>query len=190
MKIDGWRWLIPVDRMPARIDFLCDREDQPMNTPVPLPGCQRVKAANLRGTGFVARDSVEEEIKRTVDGETAVRRARFAGLQGYLIAKSFAVRHRGEEKDYYDLVHVLLYNRAGGPGRAARLVINGEFAADVCAARSVFGEIEARFADTSAYGAQSYVRQALRVQPEADPAQLAQDAVSAVAEFIAALELP
>ncbi len=189
-KIDGWRWLIPVDRMRVRIEFLCDREDQPTNTPIPLPGCLRVKAANLRGTGFVARDSVEEEIKRTVNGETAVRRARFAGLQGYLMAKSYAVRNRGEEKDYYDLVHVLLYNRAGGPEQAARLLINGEFAAEVYAARSVFGEIEARFADTFAYGAQSYARQALRVQPETDPEQLAQDAVSAVAEFIAALALP
>jgi hypothetical protein len=58
------------------------------------------------------------------------------------------------------------------------------------ASRSIFREIAARFADASTYGAQSYARQALRVQPEADPAQLAQDAVSAITEFIAALELP
>jgi hypothetical protein len=186
-KIDDWRWLIPVDRMRVRIEFLCDREDQPTNTPIPLPGCQRVKAANLRGTGFVARDSIEEEIKGAVDGETAVRRARFAGLQGYLMAKSYAVRHRGEEKDYYDLVHVLLYNRAGGPAQAGAQLVGGQFADDVSASRNLFREIEARFSDPSDYAVQSYVNQARRVDPEADPAQLAQDAVGAVAEFIAAL---
>jgi hypothetical protein len=189
-KIDGWRWLIPVDRTRVRIEFLCDRDDQPANTPLPLPGCQRVKAANLRGTGFVARDWAEEQIARSVNGQTVTRRARFAGLQGYLMAKSYAARHRGEEKDYYDLVHVLLFNRTGGPEQAATQLTQGQFGDDVRAARSVFREIEARFADTSAYGAQSYARQALRVEPEADPAQLTQDAVSAIAEFIAALDLP
>jgi hypothetical protein len=189
-KIDSWRWLIPIDGTRVKVEFLCDLEDQPAATTILLPGCTRVKAANLRGTGFVARDWVEETIERTVDGETAVRRARFAGLQGYLMAKSYAARHRGEEKDYYDFVHVLLFNRAGGPEQAATQLVHGPFGDDVRASRSIFREIEARFVDASAYGAQSYVRQALRVQPEADPAQLAQDAVSAIAEFIGALDLP
>jgi hypothetical protein len=188
-KIDGWRWLIPIEGTRVKIEFLCDLEDQPANETIPLPGCQRVKAANLRGTGFVARDWVEEELERTTDGETSVRRARFAGLEGYLMAKSYAVRSRGADKDYYDLVHVLLYNRAGGPEQAGRLLAGGRFAEDVKAARSVFREIEARFADASAFGPQSYVQQALRVQPEADAAQLAQDAIGATAEFIAALGL-
>ena len=110
-KIDGWRWLIPIEGTRVKIEFLCDLEDRPANETIPLPGCHQVKAANLRGTGFVARDWVEEEIERTTDGETSVRRARFAGLEGYLMAKSYAVRSRGADKDYYDLVHVLLYNR-------------------------------------------------------------------------------
>jgi len=76
------------------------------------------------------------------------------------------------------------------PSRHARPLTEGQFGDDVRAARSIFREIEARFTDTSAYGAQSYARQALRVQPEADGARLAQDAVSAITEFIAALELP
>ena len=94
------------------------------------------------------------------------------------MAKSYAVRSRGADKDYYDIVHVLLYNRAGGPEQAGRLLAGGKFAEDVKAARSIFREIEARFTHASAFGPQSYVQQALRVQPEADAAQLAQDAVA------------
>jgi hypothetical protein len=187
--VDGWRWLIPSDGSRVRIEFLCDLEDQPEGVTVSLPGCRRLRAANLRGTGFVARDWAEEPIKRVVDGEIVTYQARFAGLEGYLLAKSYAARHRGAEKDYYDLVHVLLYNRAGGPAQAGSQLGGGQFAEDVSAARNLFREIEARFSDPSDYAAQSYARQALRVDPEADPAQVAQDAVGAIAEFIAALNL-
>ncbi|MGH2971559.1 MAG: hypothetical protein ACRDLE_05420 [Gaiellaceae bacterium] len=188
--VDGWRWLIPSGGSRVRIEFLCDLEDQPEGVTVSIPGCQRLRAANLRGTGFVARDWAEEPIERVVDGETVIYLARFAGLEGYLLAKSYAARHRGAEKDYYDLVHVLLYNRAGGPGQAGAQLASGQFADDVSAARNLFAEIEARFGAPSDYAAQSYANQALRVNPEADPAQLAQDAVGAIAEFIAALDLP
>lgn len=187
--VDGWRWLIPAGGSRVRIEFLCDLEDQPAEVTVSLPGCERLRAANLRGTGFVARDWAEEPIERVVDGETVTYQARFAGLEGYLLAKSYAARHRGAEKDYYDLVHVLLYNRAGGPREAGAQLAGGQFADDVSAARSLFREIEARFSDPSDYAAQSSARQALRVDPEGDPAQLAQDAVGAIAEFIAALDL-
>ena len=189
-KIDGWRWLIPIEGTRVKVEFLCDLEDEQAGATILLPGCRRVTAANLRGTGFVARDWVEEKIERTKAGETKVRRARFAGLEGYLMAKSHAARYRGEEKDYYDLVHVLLYNRAGGPEQAGTLLTQGRFAADVQASRSIFREIEARFVETADFGPKSYSQQALRVEPEADQAQLAQDAVGAIAEFIAALELP
>jgi hypothetical protein len=84
---------------------------------------------------------------------------------------------------------VLIYNRAGGPGQAADLLRSGQFAADVRNARAVWREIEARFAETGAFGPQSYAEQALLVEPEGDIAELRQDAVGAVAEFIAGLQL-
>jgi hypothetical protein len=150
-----------------------------------------VKAANLRGTGFVVRDWAEEQIERTTDGETKVRRARFAGLEGYLMAKSHAVRHRGEEKDCYDLVHVLLYNRVGGPEQAGTLLAQGRFADDVQASRSIFREIEARFVGTADFGPKRYT---LGKRSASNPNQTKhnsrKDAVGAIAEFIAALELP
>lgn len=186
---DGWHWRIRIDDVPVKVEFLCDRGDVAANQVVLLPGCRQLSAANLRGTGFVARDWVEEPLSGTVESRTVSVNARYAGLEGYLLAKAYAVRHRGEERDYYDFVFVLLYNRAGGPSDAAELLRAGKFVDDVLASRSVFLEIEARFSDTTMYGPRSYAEQALRVEPEADGAQLRQDAVGAVAEFIGALGL-
>lgn len=188
-NIEGWRWLIPVARTRVELEFLCDRSDKQANEPIPLPGCRRLTATNLRGTGFVARDWVEEQIERTTNDVVVVEVARFAALEGYLMAKSHAARFRGADKDYYDLVYVLLYNRAGGPRAAAELLRQGQFAEDVKEARSVFLEIAARFERPSAFGPQSYAVESLQVDPEADHSQLAQDAVSAITEFIEALGL-
>jgi hypothetical protein len=185
----GWRWRIRIADMPIKVEFLCDQGDLPANAPVALPGCQRLTAANLRGTGFVARDWTEEELNGTIDGNSATVMAKYAGLEGYLMAKAYAVRHRGLDRDYYDLVFVLLYNRAGGPVEAARRLRAGKFAADVTAARSIFREIEARFASASDFGPTSYAHQALQVDPEADAARLRQDAVAVVAEFVTELQL-
>jgi hypothetical protein len=188
-KIDGWRWRIPVGGMGVKIEFLCDRHDVVADQPIALPGCRRLTAANLRGTGFVARDWVEEELAGSVDGDPVSVTAKYAGLEGYLMAKAQAVRHRGLDRDCYDLVFVLIYNRAGGPGQAAELLRGGRFAEDVAGAGTVWREIEARFAEPSAFGPQSYATQALLVDPAADSAELRQSAVSAVAEFITSLRL-
>jgi len=188
-KIDGWRWRIGVAGARVKIEFLCDRDDAAGDQAIVLPGCRVLTAANLRGTGFVARDWVEEELTGSIDGEQVAVSAKYAGLDGYLMAKAHAVRHRGLDRDCYDLVYVLIYNRAGGPGQAAERLRSGQFAADVTNARALWREIGARFADARAFGPQSYTAQALLVEPEADIAELRQNAVGAVAEFIAGLQL-
>lgn len=188
-KLDGWRWHIRVGDARVKIEFLCDRDDSVADQAISLQGCRVLTAANLRGTGFVARDWVGEELAGTIDGKQVTVRAKYAGLEGYLLAKANAVRHRGLDRDCYDLVFVLIYNRAGGPGQAAERLRSGQFAADVRNARAVWREIEARFAETGAFGPQSYAEQALLVEPEGDIAELRQDAVGAVAEFIAGLQL-
>ena len=188
-KVDGWRWQIPVSGFGVKIEFLCDRADVAADQAIALPGCRVLTAANLRGTGFVARDWVEEELAGEIGGDHLSAIARYAGLEGYLMAKACAARDRGLGRDYYDLVFVLIYNRAGGPAQAAELLRSGRFAADVVNARAMWREIEARFAVASAFGRESYAAQALLVEPQASVAELRQDAVGAVAEFIAALRL-
>jgi len=188
-KIDGWRWQVRVGGAHVKIEFLCDRDDAAADQPLALPGCRVLTAANLRGTGFVARDWVEEELTGTIDDEHVRVMVKYAGLEGYLMAKAHAVRHRGLDRDCYDLVFVLIYNRAGGPGQAAELLRSGRFAADVRRARAVWREIEARFAGASAFGPQSYAEQARLIEPEAHSSELRQNAVGAVAEFVAGLQL-
>ena len=70
-----------------KIEFLCDRDDAAADQPLALPGCRVLTAANLRGTGFVARDWVEEELTGTIDDEHVTVMVKYAGLEGYLMAK-------------------------------------------------------------------------------------------------------
>ena len=76
----------------------------------------------------------------TIADGTQVRvRARFAGLEGYLWSKYVAV-HTRATKDYYDLVYVLLHNRAGGPEPAAQRLLDGGLADALGALRTTFRE--------------------------------------------------
>lgn len=188
-KIDGWRWRTQVSGVRIAMEFLCDREDVPANEVVALPGCSVLTAANLRGTGFVGRDWVIEELTATLDGQPISVRARFAGLEGYLMAKAYAVRFRAAEKDYYDFVYILLFNRAGGAAEVGAMLRDGKFTDDLRSNQSVFREIAARFASAADYGPSSYAAQALRVNPEEDVSRLRQDAARAVIDFIEALAI-
>jgi hypothetical protein len=115
---EAWRWRGRVGDRPVVIEFLCDLDTAREGEEIHPLGCRTLAAANLRGTGFVARDYAWEEITaRVSDGRTVTVRARFAGLEGYLLSKAVATRTRAADKDYYDFAYVLLYNRAG----AARL---------------------------------------------------------------------
>jgi hypothetical protein len=187
---EGWRWRARVGSAAVKVEFLCDLDDQPASQAIPLPGCKRVTAANLRGTGFVARDHVAETLTGELPlGETVTVEVNFAGLCGYLMAKLVAARERGKEKDYYDLAYVLLHNRAGGPTEAGKLLIGGPFAEDVRARPSLFREISARFAGPDDVGPSGYAGQTLQINPEENAAILRQDAVGALALFIDALDL-
>jgi hypothetical protein len=149
-----------------------------------------VTAANLRGTGFVARDYVAETLTgKLSDGETVTVKVNFAGLCAYLMAKLVAARERGMDKDYYDLAYVLMNNRAGGPREAGEQLIGGQFADDVRNRWSLFREIAARFARPQDVGPAGYAVQTLQVDPGADAAVLRRDAVAALAEFIDGLGL-
>jgi hypothetical protein len=104
---DGWRWRGPIDAVPVKLEFLCDLPDYREGEVIRPSGCRALSAQNLRGTGYVARDFAWEELTgELADGSTAAVRARFAGLEGYLLSKCVAARTRAATKDYYDLVYV------------------------------------------------------------------------------------
>ena len=187
---EGWRWQAKVGTATVKIEFLCDLDDQPANRAIALPGCKRVTAANLRGTGFVSRDYVTETLTGQLpNGEFVTVKVNFAGLSGYLMAKLVAARERGKEKDYYDLTYVLLNNRAGGPREVGEQLAGGQFADDVRTRLSLFREMKARFSTSQDTGPNGYASQTLEIDPEADAAILREDAVSAMADFIDGLGL-
>ena len=94
-------------------------------------GCTNLAAANLRGTGYVARYFVWEELSGTIrDGLRLIVRARFAGLaEGYLLSKCVACPDaRGREGLLRPRSTCSLHNRAGGPEQAARRLLDGGLA--------------------------------------------------------------
>jgi hypothetical protein len=187
-KIPGWRWLGPVRGATVKIEFLCEDDEQPAQTTLRPAGCSRLGAANLRGVGFVREDCETEEITGVLpDGREVTVSARFAGLQGYLLAKAAALRDRGLDKDYYDFTYVAAYNRLGGPAEAARALRDGPFADRLAGLRSLWIEIADRFAAPDRAGAAGYAAQALSADPSADIAQLRRDAVDVVTAFICEL---
>lgn len=184
---DGWRWQTTIDGLAVKIDLLCDLETVRSETTVHPNGCERLGVYNLRGTGYVARDFTWEEIAIDSGSESTRHRVRFAGLAGYLLAKAHAARHRGFDKDYYDLVHVLLYNRAGGPKEASALLRSDEWADALAASRSVLAELGARFSSPADRAPRAYAAGALQVDPGGEEAALRRDAIAAVAQFLDAL---
>lgn len=153
-------------------------------------GCTQLTAANLRGTGYVARDFAWEELSgELADGTAVTIRVRLAALQGYLLSKCVAVRTRAAAKDYYDLAYVLLHNRAGGPEQAAHELLGGRLADVLPALRSTFLEVQARYTQTSDAGPSAYADQALQVEPEANESELRADAVDVVQRFFESLGL-
>ena len=188
-KIDGWRWRGEIEGAVVKIEFLCDLDDRAANQSIILRGCTRLTAANLRGTGFVAEDFEWEEVAAEVsDGDVRSVRIRFAGLQGYLMSKAFAARTRGRDKDYYDFVYTLLYNRLGGPAEAATTLARGRFSNRVKVTTDPWPELRARFLGAHDFGPTSYAEGALLADPTGDVATLRQDAIGAVSEFLSVLD--
>ncbi|MDQ6776031.1 MAG: hypothetical protein M3071_07390 [Actinomycetota bacterium] len=187
---DGWRWRGKVHGAVVKLEFLCDLPDQREGEIIRPRGCTVLAAANLRGTGYVDRDFAWEELSgELADGTEVAIHVRFAGLQGYLLSKCVALRTRAATKDYYDLVYVLLHNRAGGPEQAAQELLSGPLADELPALHSTFLEVQARYTKTSDAGPSGYADQALQVEPEADERELRADAVDVVQRFFESLGL-
>lgn len=187
--VNGWRWRGRVGGHAVKIEFLCDLSSRREFEAVELPGCDRLVAQNLRGTGYVSRDWSWEKLSATLpDGRAVVVAARFARLGGYLLSKCVAVRHRGAEKDFYDLAYVLLHNRAGGPKEAAEEIKNGDLRSAVGELRSTLIEVRERYRTSNSVGCDAYATQMRSVEPELAEAELRADAVAAVREFIDAFD--
>lgn len=182
----GWRWHTDLEGAVIKVEFLCDRDDAPSQEVVTTSSS--VGVLNLRGTGYVSRDYDVRHLSGILrNGREVQVEARFAGLEGYLLAKMAAIRERGWEKDHYDFIYVLLFNSVGGPAAAGAQLRSGRFSADLPRQTALLREVEARFTKPDNFGVRSYAQQARMANPGGDRAVLEQDAVTAASTFFAAL---
>lgn len=180
-----WRWTTDrgAHRAIIKFELLADLPTQPANATLSFNGCDRLGAANLRGTGFAARD-IEVQQLTVVTGEEARRvDVNVTGLAGFLLAKTAAAYSRRERRDWYDIAFVLRHNDAGGPTPAADAVL-ARFAAELGPLQSMFNDLSANFADPAAQGPSAYASQLTLDHPEIPDDQARADAIVAVQTFV------
>lgn len=183
-----WRWIAdgPGARMVVKFELLADLDDQPAGVDVRFDGCERLGAANLRGTGFAARDAEVRSLTLRVHGVEHRAEVNVAGLAGFLLAKCAAAHSRRKPKDWYDIAFVLLHNDRGGPDAAVAAVLSAFPEASV-ALRTAFDDLRANFDAPTAQGAPAYADQMLLDHDGLDRATLLADAMLAVEAFHAAI---
>jgi hypothetical protein len=183
-----WRWRDETELgLVVKIEFLADLDDVADHTTVSFDGCESLGAVNLRGTGFAAKDWTLHTITSKVGDRMATVQLRVATLPAYLLAKTHAAQGRNLPKDWYDIAFVLLHNDEGGPSEASRLTVD-RFGKDLVAAtETAIEELSANFADEAAQGSVAYATTMMGLHPDLDFDVLANDAVAAVAIFVAAL---
>ena len=94
----------------VKFELLADQEDRPADRVLRFDDCEESGAANVRGTGYVARDASEMDLNAAVDGVERTVRIRVTGLGGFLLAKVGAAKSRAKPRDWYDIAYVLLHN--------------------------------------------------------------------------------
>jgi hypothetical protein len=71
-QAEGWRWSGRIEDRIVKIEFLCDLDDQPAEAVIRPVGCTKLRAVNLRGTGYVERDH-HDHIIRVTEGDLHVQ---------------------------------------------------------------------------------------------------------------------
>ncbi|MEI2638993.1 MAG: hypothetical protein V9F03_08385 [Microthrixaceae bacterium] len=118
-----WRWITEgaTTRVVIKFELLADMDDQPAPATFQFTECEKLGAANLRGTGFAARDITVTELRARIGEVDRVVEVNVAGLAGFLLAKTAAAYSRRKPKDWYDIAFVLLHNDQGGVNEAGAL---------------------------------------------------------------------
>lgn len=187
-----WRWMAEGHSAPVVVKFelLTDLDDQPEGATIHFDGCVRLGAANLRGTGFAARDIDIRTLSARVGDERQTVEVNVTGIAGLLLAKVAAARARRAAKDWYDIAFVLLHNDLGGP-RAAAEAVSARFADELHGpVRSALDDLLANFNSERDQGAIAYADQMSADNPGLDVLTFATDAVIAVSTFHRLLTTP
>lgn len=180
-----WRWKLQDPdgvRATVKFELLADLDDEPNNTTVTFTGCNMLGAANLRGTGYAARDTFIQRIFANDQGVRREAEIYVTGLAGFLLAKVAAAHGRRKDKDWYDLAFVLLHNDYGDAIAAANRVLE-VFGSPTGTMHTQLLDLQANFAEPSAQGAAAYAAQFIENHPDEDAATVAADGQLAVRAF-------
>lgn len=183
-KERAWRWSAegPAVNVLVRFEVLADLDDQPNETTILFDDCEDLGAANLRGTGYAARDIEVRELTSKIGGDLLIVEVNVSGLAGFLLAKIAAAYSRRKTKDWYDIAFVLLHNDLGGPDEAAAVVLE-RFGDELTGSIPAIEDLKANFTTTTAQGPVAYADQILLDHPELDRTTVTADAVVAVERF-------
>jgi hypothetical protein len=179
-----WRWKSHdgPDGATVKFELLSDLDAEPAGATVRFSNCDELGAANLRGTGFAAKD---RQIRAFATDDHGTRRSAeiyVAGLAGFLLAKTAAAYSRRKPKDWYDIAYVLLNNDHGDPRAAANRSCQ-VFGTAIASVESALTDLKANFAGPGTQGTSAYVGQVTLDHPDIDPATAAADGQLAVQAF-------
>jgi hypothetical protein len=169
-------------RATVKFELLADLDDHPAGATVHFAGCEQLGAANLRGTGYAARDTVIEELRANDHGHGATPKSTSPGWPASCSPNSPPRTAGTSRRTYYDIAFVLLHNDHGDAHAAAARVLE-VFGQPTGAALTQLPDLQANFAQSSAQGTTAYVEQFTVDHPEVDPVVAAADAQLAVAAF-------
>ena len=179
-----WRWRSDGGHQGATVKFelLADLDTQRAGETIRFANCDDLGAANLRGTGFAARDREVRTIAADDDGVQRQAEIYVTGLAGFLLAKTAAAYSRRKPKDWYDIAYVLLNSDYGDPAAAAERV-REVFGDSIVAAGSALRDLYANFAEPAAQGTSAYVDQITLDYSDIDSGTAAADGQLAVQMF-------
>ncbi len=180
-----WRWNLTDPsglRTVVKFELLADLDTEPEGATVEFAGSDQLGAANLRGTGYAAKDTTIHQLRAKDHGTWRLAEINVTGLAGFLLAKTAAAHSRRKPKDWYDIAFALLNNEHGDALRAAARV-REVFGEPTGAIRTQLQDLRANFADSSTQGTSAYVNQITLDHPEVDSSTAAADAILAVGIF-------
>ena len=181
-RVWRWRTISEEARAVVKFELLADRDDQPAGANFVFDNCDRLGAANLRGTGYAVEDVEIRTLTAKIGGDKLSAEVNVTGVAGFLLAKCAAAYSRRMPKDWYDIAFVLLHSDLGGPVDAANAVI-GKFGDNLVAMDTALKELMVNFADEHSQGPTAYADQMLVDDPGLDRNALVAESIVAVEEF-------
>ena len=180
---------LAVDGATVKVEFLCETDQTAPGTIFrPKQGTgSKIGAFNVPGAQLVTRDYTEHslEAERLDSGGISKVWLRVSGVLAYTVLKIFAFQDRHDNKDSYDLVFTLA-NHPGGPAGAADVSRETEIVREP----QVTGALQllaGRFESPDQDGPVAYANFLASPDDEDAKAQLRNQAVAVVAQFLTAL---